>query len=114
MLAAQRLRTDILYVAGCPVEAGCLTAIDDFRVQRIRRDVPVFFNADRVPVAKADGTVVAAAGNADRSALLLPAINPVRKSIVCDDVIKLCGRLVVPGTPGAAAVDAEGGALVNA
>ena len=54
-----------------------------------------------------------AAGNADRAALLLPAVDPVGELIVGRDVVQLRGRLVVPGAPGPAAVDRDDGPLVR-
>src|ERR1700720_2883377 len=65
-----------------------------------------------MPLAKRHFTVIATTGNPGRPALLLAAINPIRKLVVRDHVIELCGRLVVPGAPSLAAVDADGGALV--
>ena len=80
--------------------------------ERVGRDVAVLFDADRVPVAERDLAVVAAAGDAGRAALLLAAVDPVGKLVVGDDVIELGRRLVVPGTPGLAAVDGDDRALV--
>src|SRR5450755_2958772 len=82
-------------------------------MERIGRDVAVFFYADGGPIAKRNFAKVAAACCADRTALLLAAIDPVRKLVVGDDVIELRGRLVVPGTPSLAAVYADGRALVD-
>jgi hypothetical protein len=82
-------------------------------MQRIGRDVAIFFYADGGPIAKRDFAEVAAAGGADRAALLLAAIDPVGKLVVGDDVIELRGRLVVPRTPGLAVVDADGRALID-
>ena len=66
-----------------------------------------------MPIAKCDLAKVAAAGDADASTFLLAAINPVRKLIVSDHVIELRGWLVVPGTPGLAAIHADGNALID-
>src|ERR1700674_1399597 len=82
-------------------------------MQRIGRNVAVFFYADRRPIAKSDFAKVAAAGGSDRDALLLGAIDPVRKLVVSNDMIELRGRLVIPGTPGLAAIHADGRALVH-
>src|SRR5207249_8113717 len=49
---------------------------------------------------------------ADRAALLLPAVDPIRKLIVGDHVVELRGRLVVPRAPGLAAVDRNDRALI--
>src|SRR5260370_28802082 len=77
------------------------------------RDVAVFFDADRRPVAKSDFAKVTAAGGTDRAAFLLGAIHPVRKLVVGNDVIELGGRLVVPGAPGLAAIHADGRPLID-
>src|ERR1035438_2080238 len=82
-------------------------------MQRIGRYVAVLFYAQGGPVAECDLAEVAAAGGACRAALLLAAVDPVGELIVGDDVIKLRGGLVVPGTPGLAAVHADGCALIE-
>src|SRR6185369_13727624 len=78
--------------------------VDQIGMQWIRRDVTVLFDTDGAPIAKSDGAVVAAALHSRRAALLLAAVNPVRKLIVGNDVIELRRWLVVPGAPGLAAV----------
>ena len=95
------------------IEARDLAAVNQVGMQRIGRDVSVFFDADRMPVAKSDFATVAAAGGAGRAAFLLAAVDPVGKLVVGDDVIELRGRLVVPGAPGFAAVDGDGRALIG-
>src|ERR1035438_4876915 len=65
-----------------------------------------------MPFAKSDLAIIAAAGHARRSTLLLPAANAIRKSIVGRGVIHLRGRLVVPGTPRLAAVHRDNRALI--
>src|SRR5260370_27046379 len=82
-------------------------------MQRIGRNIAVFFYPDRRPVAKSNFAKVTAAGGADGAAFLLSAIDPVRKLVVGDDVVELRGRLVVPGTPGLSAIHADGRALVH-
>src|SRR5262249_50597433 len=64
-------------------------------------------------IAKRDRAVVAATLHTRRAALLLSAVDPVWKLIVSDDVIELCRRLVVPGTPRLAAVHAYNRALIG-
>ena len=82
-------------------------------MQRVGRNVAIFFYANRGPIAKRDLAEVAAAGSANRTALLLSAIHPIRKLVVGDDVIELCRGLVVPGTPSLAAIHADGRALIH-
>ena len=96
------------------VEARGFAAVNQIGMQRIGRDVSIFFDAHRMPIAKSDFAPVAAAGDAGRAAFLLSAVNPVGKLIVGDDVIELRGGLVVPAAPGFAAVDGDGCALVEA
>src|SRR5713226_2392511 len=66
-----------------------------------------------MPVAESDLAIVAAARNAYRAALLLSPADFVRESIGDTDVIELRRRLVVPGTPGFAAVHADNSTLVG-
>ena len=66
-----------------------------------------------MPFAETDLAVVAAAHRAGGAALLLRAVNPIRKAVVGRDVINLRGRLVVPGAPGCAAVHADYRALIT-
>ena len=66
-----------------------------------------------MPVAKRDLAVIAATGDADRTALLLPAANFVRESVHHADVIDLRCGLVVPRTPGLAAIHADQRALIR-
>ena len=53
-------------------------------------------------------------GNTGGAGVLLPSVDPVRKSIVGDDVVELPGRLVVPGAPGAATIDGDDRPLIDA
>ena len=72
---AHRDRRDVFRLARPCIEFRYFRparAVNDLRVQRIRRSVAVLDDAHRVPVAERDLAVVAAARNAHRSALLLP------------------------------------------
>src|SRR5271157_610248 len=106
-------RRDVLDLTRDAVVPGDCAAVDDIRIQRVGRDVSVLFGAHRMPLAKRDLAVVAAARDAHRPALLLAAVDPVWKLVVGDDVVELRGRLVVPGAPGLAVIHADGGALVD-
>src|SRR5262249_36252137 len=79
----------------------------------IRCDVAIFFNADGTPFAKGYLSVRPSTRDTCRAALLLPSVDPVGELVVGDDVIKLGGRLVVPGTPGFAAVHRDQSALIT-
>src|SRR5438034_7208025 len=52
--------------------------------------------------------------NADSAAVLFGSLRLVREAIIVVNVIKLCGRLVVPGTPRLGAVNGHNRALVAA
>src|SRR5262249_13978026 len=108
----QRFRGDVLHLSGGAVEASYLAAVDKVWIQRIRRNVAVLVDADRPPLAKGDLTVDSAAAHTGRTTLLLPAVNPVRKLVVTDDMIKLGRRLIVPRTPRFSAIHRYDGALI--
>src|SRR4051794_22701431 len=110
IVTANRDRSDILNLPGAPVEARDFIAsgpINDVVVQWVRRDIAVLDHADGMPVSKSDFTVIAATGDADRTALLLPTTNFVRESVHDADVIDLRRGLVVPRTPGLAAIHTD-------
>src|SRR6185369_6477210 len=73
-----------------------------------------FAGAGRMPVAEGDGAVIAAAENVNAAAILLRAVNVVREIVVNRHVIELRSRLIEPGAPGDAAVNAYARALVAA
>src|SRR3954462_15153129 len=109
-------RRDVLNLPRAPVEARDLVApgaINNVVVQWIRRDIAVLDHADRMPVSKSDFTVIASTGDADRTALLLPTTNFVRESVHDADVIDLRRGLVVPRTPGLAAIHTDQRALIR-
>src|SRR5216684_7678587 len=88
-------------------------AVSYAAIQRIGRDVAIFAaGLDRTPIMKIEGAVIAAAWRGYGVAVLLCAVNPVRKSVIGVDVIKLAGRLVKPGTPGFAGVARDNSALI--
>src|SRR5580704_12915618 len=66
-----------------------------------------------MPIAERDLAIVAAARRSHRTALLLAAVDVIRELIVGAHVVELRRRLVVPGTPGAAVVHADGRPLVE-
>ena len=110
--AAQRHRHDVLRLRCAAIVARQLAAVDDVGIERIGNNVAVFFRCHRMPVAKRDLAVIAAAGDADRAALLLAAAQAIGKRVVGIHVIKLRRRLVVPRTPALAAIDGDDRALV--
>src|SRR5260370_12067308 len=78
----------------------------------MRRCISVLEHAGRMPIAEGDGPIIAAAGNADRSALLLAAANAVRISLRHSHVVHLPRGLVVPGAPRLSAIHGYDGALI--
>ena len=87
----------------------------NFRMQWIGRRVPRFTaRAETLPVAQRNFRVTAARRRADRAAVLLRPGDPIWKTIIRCDVINLCRRLVVPGTPGDRAIDTYNCALIAA
>ena len=110
--SAKRQRHDVLRLRSAAVVAGQLAAVHDVGIERVGRDVAVLFGGHRMPIAEGDFAVIAAAGNARRTALLLSAAEAIGKGVVGGDMVHLRGGLVVPGTPGFAAVDRDDCALV--
>src|SRR5262249_1866632 len=82
-------------------------------MERVRCDIAILFDANSGPVAKCNLAEVATACCTYRPAFLLSSIHPIGELIVGDHVIELGRRLVVPGTPGLAAIHADGCALVD-
>src|SRR6267143_4140123 len=91
---------------------GPAASVDHVRVQRIGRYISIFNDADRMPVAKCNLSIVAATGDADRATLLLSSANAIGESIGDRDVIELRRRLVVPGTPRGPAVHGYESSLI--
>src|SRR5260221_3429164 len=112
--AAKRLWHDVLGLPRPAIVTRELPAIDDIRVQRVGRDVTIFFGCYRMPFAESDLAVVAPAGDTGGPAFLLTAAETIWKSVVGVDMIKLCRRLVVPTTPGLTAVSSYDCALIAA
>src|SRR5205823_314677 len=72
----------ILRLAGAAIESRQPTANDSVWIDRIGNDVTVFLCGDRLPIAKRDLALIAAAFDSDRTAFLLAAVKPIRKPIV--------------------------------
>ena len=106
-------RRNVLVLTRRLVELRGLAAVDDVRIERIRRDVSILFHTDRMPLAERDLAVVATRRNARRPRLLLPAIHPIGKTIVGDHVIELRRRLVVPSGPSLSAVHRDRRPLID-
>src|SRR5947209_17605742 len=91
-----------------------IAGVGNAGIAGIGRDIAALSSAHRMPIAKGYFAVVAAAGGFYRAAILLRAVNVIRKLIVGGHMIKLRGGLVVPRAPGAGAIHADGCALVTA
>ncbi len=104
---------DVLHLPGVAIPARELAAVDDVRVERVRRRVAVLLHAGRVPVAEGERAVGAARRDACGSALLLAAAEPVGEGVVGGDVEHLRGGLVVPAAPGGPAVHGDDHALIG-
>ena len=110
----QRHRQNTLCLPGATVVARQFAAIDDVGIKRISHDVAILLGSNRVPIAKSDCAVIAAASDSDGAALLLAAIQSIGKRVVRTDVIKLRSRLVIPGAPALPAIDGHDRALIAA
>ena len=113
LILPSRFRLDALRLTGFFVKSGNFPAVDQIRIQRIHRNVPVFLCTDRAPIPKRDLSVIASRGDHRRSAFLLPSIHVVWKLIVCAYVIKLCRRLIVPGRKRLPSVDCYDSSLIR-
>src|SRR5438034_11242704 len=82
-----RHRKYILRLTGAAIESRQLTADDNVWIERIGNDVTIFLSRDRLPIAERDLALIAATFYSDRTALLLTAVKPIRKRIVCAHVI---------------------------
>ncbi len=88
--------------------------VGDLRVAGIGSDVAALAATDVVPVRTVDSSIRARAGDPNGGVILLRAVNVVRKAIVCGDVVKLRGRLVVNAGPTLRSISGDGGPAVVA
>src|SRR5215470_12540778 len=89
-------RKNVLCLTCATIESCQFTADDDVWIERIGNDVTIFLRCNRSPIAERDFAVVATAFDSDRPAFLLTTVKPIRKRVVCADVIQLRRWLVVP------------------
>src|SRR6202162_4437209 len=71
-----------LCLSGSPVKPGDFfssSSIHEFGIERVWRNVAVFNRCNRMPVPEIDFAIVAAAGDAVRSAFLLAVADAVAK-----------------------------------
>src|SRR5215472_598673 len=99
---------------GKPNHAAAGTrVVDHIRVQRIRNRVAAFSRAYLIPIPYGDLSIVSAACDSGRSAVLLRPINPIWKPMVGRDSIEFSGWLVVPRAPRFTAVHGDRRALIG-
>ncbi len=110
--ASSTAGSDVAFLAGDAIIKRYLAAVDQIGIFRIWRGVAVFFNAHRMPVVERDLAVHAAAVDAGRAGILLPAAQAIRKRVVRGDVIHRRRGLRVPVAPGFAAIGGNHGALI--
>src|SRR5665213_2810987 len=79
----------------------------------IERDITTLTATRQEPVARSDLAMVCATVYSGASTILLRSVDHIRKMIVCGDVIELRRRLVVPGGPGLAVIEADRGSLIR-
>src|SRR4030088_3034958 len=102
----------LLFVFIVARQVTLVVGINDVPVPRIGNDETAFAAAGLKPIFASDHARVGPARDADVRAVLLRAVNVIRKRVVDRDVIELRGRLVVLGGPGFAAVGRDAGAAV--
>src|ERR1019366_6520217 len=111
-------RSNVLAQRGAaipPHHAAVYTgSVDDVRIAGIGGQPSAFASADHKPVARCDQSMIGSARYRCAAAVLLGAVNVVRKFVVGDHVIELPDRLVEPGRPRLAVVEADGCPLVGA
>src|SRR6266568_7784883 len=107
---------DVLLLLGALVELGDYTAarscVNNVRITRIWKDVAALSATYVIPVLAADVPIIAAAGNADSTVVLLCSVEVIQHAVIGGDVIELRGWLVVLRTPTLAAINADGSAAV--
>src|SRR5207248_8904479 len=65
---------NLLCLTGASIVTRQLAAIDHLGIERIGDNVAIFLGRDRVPIAEGDRAIIAAAGDSDRTALLLATV----------------------------------------
>src|SRR6202140_28611 len=76
------LRRNVGNFAELLIGARQTRAVNNVGVERIYSNVAIFKNSDRMPFAKSDLAIIAAAQRSRRAAFLLRAIYPIGKAIV--------------------------------
>src|SRR5579872_177488 len=92
--------------------AAIRAGIDDFRIMRVRSNVAALAAAHGIPIRAVYASTRAGAGNPDGAVVLLGAVHPIGKTIICDSVIELGRGLVALRCPACAAVGAHVGPAI--
>src|SRR5205823_9843543 len=108
----ESLGHDVLGLAGAPVVARELAAVNHIWIKRVRHNIAILFRGYRVPLANGDLAIIATAGDTDGSALLLAATEPIGECVIRIYMVELGGGLVVPRAPALATVDGDNCPLV--
>src|SRR5205823_7360196 len=87
--------------------------VENLRIFGIGRDVAAFTAAYSKPVATVNLAMIRSVNGCGSSAILLRAVDAIRKIVIRDYVIKLRSWLVVPGAPRRAAVESDCRALIG-
>ena len=77
-----------------PHAASFSASVNDVRVDRVGDDVAELVAGDGIPIEDADVPVVAAIARANRSAVLLHPVYPIRPAVVGRQVVELTSGLV--------------------
>src|SRR5712692_9606198 len=108
-------RLDVLVFAGPQAKSSDRSAVNGVGIEWVGLDVAVFAaSLDGTPVVRVQRRIQTPAGRGGGAAVLLRAVDPVRKTAVGDDVVELARGLVVPRTPRLAAAHGDDGALIAA
>src|SRR6478735_979047 len=110
---SHRFRRYILHLACTFIKASDLSAINKIRVQWINCDITILLYSNRMPFAVGYLTIISPGCYSNRTTLLLTTIHVIGKCIVCTNMIKLCGRLIIPGRKCFASIDRYDRALVT-
>src|ERR1700722_11852556 len=107
-----RLLGDRLYLSSVPIVARDIAlivgGINNIGIGWIRSNITRFASTHVIPVGAINRAVIAAAGDGHRAAILLCAINAVRRVVIGDHVIELRCGLVVLARPILATIECDG------
>src|SRR5262249_19885343 len=103
----ERPDADVAGLITAPIEASHNVfgaGVNNVPTARIGSDVAALPATDGVPILAPDHSVVVHTGDGDGGVILLGSVDVIRKAIVGNHVIELCGRLILLCGPGLAPV----------